>query len=61
MAIFKAENRIQDAIRELNEYLKFFINDNEAWLELSNLYLQEMDYSKAAHCLEELLLAHVCC
>uniref|UniRef100_A0A0N4UIQ9 ER membrane protein complex subunit 2 n=1 Tax=Dracunculus medinensis TaxID=318479 RepID=A0A0N4UIQ9_DRAME len=56
IAILKAKGEKQEAIRELNEYLKVFLNDSEAWLELSNLYLQEQEYSRAAHCLEELIL-----
>lgn len=34
------------------------MSDFEAWLELCDLYLLEMDYAKAAFCMEELLLAH---
>lgn len=59
IAILLAQGERQEAIRELNEYLKTFINDNEAWLELSNLYLQEIDHARAAHCLEELILSNV--
>lgn len=32
------------------------MSDQEAWQELSNLYLQEGEYSRAAFCLEEVLL-----
>ncbi|KAJ1366164.1 hypothetical protein KIN20_026768 [Parelaphostrongylus tenuis] len=46
-----------EAIRELNEYLKIFLNDSEAWLQLSDLFLAESDLAKAAHCLEECVLA----
>jgi tetratricopeptide (TPR) repeat protein len=58
IAILIAERRIPDAIRELTEYLKKFMNDQESWLELSDLYIQEQDYSKAAFCIEELILAN---
>ncbi|KAK0394451.1 hypothetical protein QR680_000743 [Steinernema hermaphroditum] len=57
IAIYKVKGERLDAIRELNEYLKVFLNDSEAWLELSQLYLREGDYSRAAHCVEELILA----
>uniref|UniRef100_A0A914VNZ7 ER membrane protein complex subunit 2 n=1 Tax=Plectus sambesii TaxID=2011161 RepID=A0A914VNZ7_9BILA len=57
VAVLKAQGKRTEAIRELNDYLKKFLNDNEAWLELSNLYLGECEYAKAAHCLEELILA----
>ena len=33
-----------------------FQADNEAWLELCEAYLNELDYTKAAFCLEELIL-----
>lgn len=49
----------QEAIKEMIEYLKTFLNDSEAWLELSQLYLHEGDYPRAVHCFEELLLANV--
>lgn len=58
VAILIAQRRNLDAIRELSEYLKKFMNDQEAWLELSDLYIQEQEYSKAAFCLEELILTN---
>uniref|UniRef100_A0A1A9W598 ER membrane protein complex subunit 2 n=1 Tax=Glossina brevipalpis TaxID=37001 RepID=A0A1A9W598_9MUSC len=56
VAILKAKGRRIDAIKELNEYLKKFMSDQEAWNELCNLYLAEGDYAKAAFCMEEVLL-----
>ncbi|KAG5887579.1 hypothetical protein JTB14_009987 [Gonioctena quinquepunctata] len=56
IAICKALGRNSDAIKELVEYLKTFMADVEAWQELSELYLNEYDYGKAAFCVEELLL-----
>lgn len=32
------------------------MSDQEAWHELCDLYLQEHEYSKAAFCMEELIL-----
>lgn len=32
--------------------------DTEAWQELCDLYIGEHDYSKAAFCIEELILHH---
>jgi len=58
VAIYKAQGRIGDAIKELSHYLETFLNDNESWMELCNLYLTEMDYAKAAHCMEEVLLSN---
>lgn len=58
IAILIAQRRNVEAVREVTEYLKKFMNDQEAWLELSDLYIQEQDYSKAAFCLEELILTN---
>ncbi|EEB17578.1 conserved hypothetical protein [Pediculus humanus corporis] len=56
VAIFKSKGNIHEAIRELTEYLKKFMSDEEAWQELSELYLLEQDYAKAAFCIEEVIL-----
>nr|CAD7401648.1 unnamed protein product [Timema cristinae] len=56
VAILKAKGKISDAIKELTEYLKKFMSDQEGWQELSELYLQEQDFGRAAFCMEELIL-----
>ncbi|XP_043229154.1 ER membrane protein complex subunit 2-like [Amphibalanus amphitrite] len=56
IAILKSLGKTSEAIRELVEYLKKFMSDTEAWMELSDLYISEQDYAKAAYCMEELLL-----
>ncbi|XP_045767332.1 ER membrane protein complex subunit 2-like [Maniola jurtina] len=56
VCILKAQGLITDAIKELVDYLKKFMSDMEAWQELSELYLQVQEYSKAAFCAEELIL-----
>jgi len=56
VAILKAQGKIPEAIKELNDYLKKFMSDQEGWTELCDLYLLEQDYAKAAFCFEELLL-----
>lgn len=56
VAILKAKGQIGDAIKEMCDYLKKFMSDQEAWHELCNLYLAEGDYNKAAFCMEEVLL-----
>ncbi|RWS10315.1 ER membrane protein complex subunit 2-like protein [Dinothrombium tinctorium] len=58
IAILIAQRKIPEAIREMSEYLKKFMNDSEAWLELCDLYIQEQEYSKAAFCMEELILTN---
>lgn len=56
VAILKAQQRVTEAIDELNEYLTTFMSYQEAWMELSELYIGLQEYSKAAFCLEELIL-----
>jgi len=56
VAVLKAQNKVADAIKELTDYLKKFMSDHEAWMELADMYLSEQDYLKAAFCVEELLL-----
>ncbi|XP_055640628.1 ER membrane protein complex subunit 2-A-like [Toxorhynchites rutilus septentrionalis] len=56
VAIYKAQGRTSEAIRELCEYMKRFMSDQEGWHELCNLYLAEGEYAKAAFCMEEVLL-----
>ncbi|KAH7727187.1 hypothetical protein AAVH_05412 [Aphelenchoides avenae] len=58
VAMLLAQGQRLEAIRELNEYLSTFVNDTEAWMQLSDLYLQESDYTRAAFCFEELILAN---
>jgi tetratricopeptide (TPR) repeat protein len=58
ISILRSQNKIVEAIKELNQYLTQYMSDFEGWMELCDLYLQEMDYAKAAFCMEELLLAN---
>ncbi|KAK3863968.1 hypothetical protein Pcinc_030304 [Petrolisthes cinctipes] len=58
VAVLRGQGRITEAIKELTEYLKIFMSDSEAWQELCDLYLKEGDYSKAAFCMEELILTN---
>jgi predicted Zn-dependent protease len=56
--MLRTQNKIPDAITELANYLKIFMNDLEAWQELCDLYLKVQDYAKAAHAMEELIISH---
>ncbi|XP_055603424.1 ER membrane protein complex subunit 2-like [Uranotaenia lowii] len=56
VAIYKAQGKNGDAIRELCDYMKRFMSDQEGWHELCSLYLAEGEYAKAAFCMEEVLL-----
>ncbi|XP_055998569.1 ER membrane protein complex subunit 2-like isoform X2 [Ostrea edulis] len=58
VAILKAQNKTVEAIEELNRYLKLFMTDFEAWMELCDLYLAVQDYTKAAFCIEELIMSN---
>lgn len=58
IAILIAQKRTPEIIKELSEYLKKFMNDTEAWLELCDVYIQEQAYSKAAFCMEELIITN---
>ncbi|XP_059174388.1 ER membrane protein complex subunit 2-like [Physella acuta] len=58
VAILKARQKISEAIQKLNEYLKSFMTDYEAWNELCDLYLSQHDYNNAAFCLEELIMSN---
>ncbi|CAF3882504.1 unnamed protein product [Rotaria sordida] len=56
ICLLKEQNKIHEAISELNSYLEIYQVDQEAWSELCDLYLSEHDYAKAAYCTEELIL-----
>ncbi|CAF3964600.1 unnamed protein product [Rotaria sp. Silwood1] len=56
ICLLKEQNKISEAISELNSYLELYQIDQEAWSELCDLYLSEHDYAKAAFCAEELIL-----
>lgn len=58
VAIYKAQNKVEEAVKECNKYLNTFCTDTESWLELSDLYISQMNYAKAAFCLEEVLIQH---
>ena len=47
---------INDYIDLWNLYLEVYMNDEDAWLELSKVYLLGNEYYKAIYCLEEVLL-----
>uniref|UniRef100_A0A7S2S8F2 ER membrane protein complex subunit 2 n=1 Tax=Rhizochromulina marina TaxID=1034831 RepID=A0A7S2S8F2_9STRA len=56
ICILRADNKVQSAIHELNEYIKRFQADASAWQELADLYLSVAKYDSAAFCYEELIL-----
>jgi tetratricopeptide (TPR) repeat protein len=44
-----------DAISMLNKYLEINQVDEEAWVELCDMYLSKQNFLKAQYCYEELL------
>lgn len=56
ISILIAAKQTSEAIKSLVDYLKKFLNDHEAWIQLANLYIREQEYVRAAFCLEELIL-----
>ncbi|VDP02718.1 unnamed protein product [Soboliphyme baturini] len=58
IAVLMAQGKNASAIRDLCEYLKLFMNDTEAWMQLAQLHLSEADYVRSAHCVEELILTN---
>lgn len=55
VAIERDANRTAEAITLLNKYLEVNQQDIEAWLELTDIYLSKLNYSKAQFCYEEIL------
>nr|SVE84484.1 EOG090X0CGE [Daphnia pulex] len=56
VTIYKSQGMIIEAIKELTDYLRIFMADQEAWMELCDLYISQQEWNKAAFCVEELLL-----
>jgi len=58
ICVWKSQKETKDrAIEELNDYLKIYMADKDAWQELAELYLEQQLYSFAAFCYEELIVA----
>uniref|UniRef100_H2YIZ8 ER membrane protein complex subunit 2 n=1 Tax=Ciona savignyi TaxID=51511 RepID=H2YIZ8_CIOSA len=58
IVVLKSKGFYGDAIKCLVSYLQTFMADNDAWLELAELYIKHLDYEKAAFCMEELLISN---
>jgi tetratricopeptide (TPR) repeat protein len=57
ICIRKSLGDINTTIKLLNEYLKIFMADSEAWQELADLYISQQMYKNAAFCIEEVILS----
>ena len=55
ISLYKNNDLINDAISMLNKYLEINQVDDEAWLELCDIYLSRQNFSKAQYCFEELI------
>ncbi|KAJ1658298.1 Inositol phosphatase SIW14 [Dispira simplex] len=56
VAIAKAQGRVTDAIAQMVQYVDVHSNDQDAWLELCDLYIAKSMLPQAAFAMEELLL-----
>lgn len=56
VACAKGAGDLAGAIKLLNAYVKNFASDENAWVELSELYLQSQQYDLASFALEELIM-----
>lgn len=54
--LLKTISKNDDYVKLWNEYLKIYMDDADAWYELSEVYLATCNHSKAIYCLEEVLL-----
>lgn len=57
VSLFRHNDMVNDAIFVLNKYLEVNGMDEDAWLELCDIYLSRQNFSKAQFCMEELITA----
>ena len=55
ISLYKNNDLLNDAIAMLNKYLEINQVDEEAWLELCDIYLNRQNFAKAQYCYEEIL------
>jgi len=58
IAMLKAQKKTSEAIEECNAYLDIFQTDQEVWHELAELYISEVNLTKAMYCFTEVLLSN---
>ena len=58
ISLYRNNDMANDAISMLNKYLEVNQVDEEAWLELCNMYLAKQNFVKAQYCFEELVAAN---
>ena len=52
ISLYKNNDLVNDAISMLNKYLETNQCDDEAWLELCDIYLSRQNFSKAQYCFD---------
>jgi tetratricopeptide (TPR) repeat protein len=50
------QDKMQEAVQKLVEYVDIYMQDTEAWTQLAKLYTLHGKYAEAAFCFEELLI-----
>lgn len=58
ISLFRHNDMQNEAISMLNKYLEINQVDEEAWVELCDMYLARQNYLKAQFCYEEILSAN---
>jgi len=58
ISFYRNNEMPNDAIAMLNKYLEINSTDEEAWVELCDIYLAKQNFSKAQFCFEELISAN---
>jgi tetratricopeptide (TPR) repeat protein len=58
ISLYRNNDMPNDAISMLNKYLEINQVDEEAWLEMCDMYLAKQNFTKAQFCYEELLLVN---
>jgi tetratricopeptide (TPR) repeat protein len=58
ISLYRNNDMPNDAISMLNKYLEINQVDEEAWLELCDMYLAKQNFTKAQFCYEELLMVN---
>lgn len=56
LAFYKKNMLNNEYVEKLVSYLEGNFTDVDAWIELGNLYEKNLDFDKAVHCYEEVLL-----
>eukprot|EP00911_Craspedida_sp_UC1_P002919 UC1_evm1s2133 len=56
VALLVQQRKLKQAVDKLNEYLKMYGTDQQAWQQLLELYLKQGMVEQAAFCAEELVL-----